>query len=239
MRSPSEVKEGGRNGRFIMVVLFVILTFAVMVLIDHLITRKPIVVVEETPATPAEPRPLSPVIAGFKAPENLRYHPGHTWALAESPDLVRVGADDFAAKIAGGATKIETPRRGQWIRQGQKIFSFRRDGRDIELLSPIEGTVVDVNDAAIENPALTRDDPYGNGWLIEVNAPDAKTNLRNLLSGALVRRWMDDAAARLRALIAPTAGAFAQDGGLVTGDLLAGLTDAGYKTATKEFFLTA
>ena len=222
-----------------MVALLVILTFAVMVLIDHLLLRQPIVIADEAPAFAAgTPRRVAPVVAGFAVPDNVRYHPGHTWAAVQNGDVVRVGIDDFAAKVAGGVDRIDAPTRGQWIRQGQKILSMHRDGRDIELVSPIEGTVVRVNDAALTDPEAARKDPYGTGWLLEVNSPDAKTNFRNLLSGKLARRWMDDTAARLRALMPAPAGALAQEGGVAIDDVLASIPDADWKKAAQEFFLT-
>ncbi|HEU4522271.1 MAG TPA: glycine cleavage system protein H [Thermoanaerobaculia bacterium] len=223
-----------------MVALLVILTFAIMLLVDHLLLREPILIADEAPAGDAlRPRRLSPVVAGFNLPDNVRYHPGHTWAASEGGELVRVGIDDFAAKIAGTVDRIDIPTRGQWIRQGQKIIGMHRDGRDIELVSPIEGTVVDVNDAALGNPAVTRTDPYGEGWLLEVHSPDAKTNFRNLLNGTLARRWMDETAAKLRALMPAPAGALAQEGGVAIDDALAAIPDADWQKAAKEFFLTA
>jgi hypothetical protein len=56
--------------------------------------------------------------------------------------------------------------------------------------SPIEGTVTDVNEAVAFDPELARKDPYGEGWLVTVQSPNAKTNFRNLLGGALARWWM-------------------------------------------------
>lgn len=225
-----------------MVALLVILTFATMLLIDHLLLRQPIVIADETPAAaPGTPRRVAPVVAGFAVPDNVAYHPGHTWAAAQNGDVVRVGIDDFAARVAGNVEQIEAPSRGQWIRQGQKILSMRRGGREIALVSPIEGTVVNVNEAAIANPELARKDPYGNGWLLEINSPDAKTNFRNLLNGKLARRWMDDTAARLRALMPMPEGALAhaQEGGLAIDDLFAAIPDADWKKVNEDFFLTA
>lgn len=220
-----------------MIALLIILTFVTAVLIDHLMTREPIPVTAEAPAeAPQRPRLVPAVVAGFALPDNLRYHPGHTWAVAESADLVRVGIDDFAAKIAGDVTTIDIPQRGQWIRQGQRIIAMHHDGRDIELVSPIEGTVLDINQNALADPKLVKSDPYGDGWLLTVNSPDAKTNFRNLLGGTLARRWMDDTATRLRALALPNA-ATAQEGGLAVGNIIDELPEADWTKITKELFL--
>jgi len=226
-----------------MIALLVILTFATAILLDHLLLRQPVIFAEEAPAPEAatpRPRRVPAVIAGFEVPENLRYHPGHMWAAAEGPNLVRVGIDDFAAKLAGDVTKIDIPERGRWIRQGQKLVSMHRSGKEIDLVSPIEGTIVAVNEEAIRNPKTTRNDPYGEGWLIAVNSPDAKTNFRNLLTGSVARRWMDDAAARLRALVTVTPGiAMAQDGGIAVDDVLNHVPAEEWEKVAREFFLTA
>ena len=220
-----------------MVAIAVILTFAVMILIDHLILRQPIVIAEEAGHEP-RPRLVPAVVSGFNLPDNLRYHPGHTWAIAESAELVRVGIDDFAAKVTGDIKSIDLPARGQWVRQGQKVATMHRaDGRDVTIVSPIEGTVIDVNDAAAKSPVVAKNDPYGDGWLLTVNSPDAKTNFRNLMSGLLARRWMDDAAARLRAFMATPSLALAQDGGLAVDDILKQIPDADFDKVAREFFL--
>jgi glycine cleavage system H lipoate-binding protein len=221
-----------------MIALLVALTFFVAVLMDHLINRQPLILAEsEQDHTSPRPRLVPAVIGGFAVPDNLRYHPGHTWAVSESPDRVRVGIDDFAAKVAGDVVKIEIPERGQWIRQGQKIISLKREGRELDLVSPIEGTVVDINEEALRDPRIARNDPYGDGWLIAVNAPDAKTNFRNLLRGSMARKWMDDAATRLRSFAPAPVGAMAQDGGMAADSLINTLPNEEWQNVERELFL--
>src|SRR5579864_2701034 len=177
-----------------MTVLLVLFTFAAFLLIDHFRTRNavrhPAVVVAATHEI--APRLAPSLVGGFHVPENLRYHPGHTWALSESPNLVRVGMDDFASKLAGKVESITLPQRGQWLRQGQKLCTLHRDGIAVDMVSPIEGTVSEVNDMISTNPNLARKDPFGDGWLITVQSPDAKTNFKNLLGGALARWWTEE-----------------------------------------------
>lgn len=223
-----------------MIALLVLLTFATAILIDHLINRAPIPIAEpETKAAAPKPRLIPTIVAGFRVPDNLKYHPGHTWAVAETPNLVRVGIDDLAAKLTAKSDNVKLPQRGQWIRQGQKIFTMFRNGKEVGLVSPIEGTVVDVNDQVTRKPALANEDPYGEGWLIRVNSPDANTNFRNLLGGTTARRWMDEAAARLRSLTAAPAAAFAQDGGVVLDNALDHLPAGEIEKIEGELFLTA
>jgi len=222
-----------------MTVLLVLFTFAAFLLIDYLRSRHAVVQPAlEVAAAETLPRLQPALVAGFQVPENLRYHPGHTWALQESPNLVRVGMDDFATKLTGTVEHITLPQRGQWIRQGQKMCTVHRDGSPVDMVSPIEGTVADINEAVAQNPKLALGDPYGDGWLLTVQAPDAKTNFRNLLGGALARWWTEEAASRLQRRMPMALGALAQDGGVAMDNLTSHIPDQEWLPLAKEFFLS-
>ena len=228
-----------------MTVLLVLFTFAAFLLIDHFRTRRavqPVLqVVQAKQATAAAnaPRLQPALVGGFAVPENLRYHPGHTWALSESPNLVRVGMDDFASKLTGKVERIALPQRGTWIRQGQKMCTLYRDDVAVDMISPIEGSVSDINQALAADPKLALRDPYGEGWLVTVQAPDAKTSFRNLLGGAMARWWTEESASRLqRRMPLAFAGALAQDGGVAINDLAAQIPDQEWLPLAKEFFLS-
>ena len=102
----------------------------------------------------------------------------------------------------------------------------------------IEGTITDVNDAVAKNPEMARKDPYGEGWLVTVQAPDSKINFRNLLDGTLARLWIESAAMQLRNKMPILAGAMAQDGGVAVDDLTAHMPTEDWAQITKEFFLS-
>ena len=230
-----------------MTVLLVLFTFTAFLLIDYFRTRRtiaePTLHVSAAKSDAALPRLQPALVGGFAVPENLRYHPGHTWALSESPTLVRIGMDDFASKLTGKLENITLPQRGQWIRQGQKMCTIYRDGCTVDMVSPIEGTVSDINRAVVENPKLALSDPYGDGWLVTVSAPDAKTSFKNLLGGPLARWWMEESASRLQRRM-PTAtamafaGALAQDGGVAVDNVSAEIPDQDWLPLAKEFFLS-
>ncbi|OGV73608.1 MAG: hypothetical protein A3K18_17660 [Lentisphaerae bacterium RIFOXYA12_64_32] len=221
-----------------MVVLLVVTFFLTFAVIQFLISRSAKPAGESAgTAPPRPPHRLPLVVGGFKLAENVLYHPGHTWAISESPQLVRVGIDDFAAHLVGKPDSVKLPVPGTWIRQGQPAVTVERAGRKVMLVSPIEGTVVDVNSTLQSDPSLLVKDPYADGWVMTVQAPDATTSFRNLIGGALARRWMEDAASSLRMLMRMPSGALAQDGGLAIDDLTPYLTKDWDKIA-REFFLT-
>jgi len=227
-----------------MTVLLVLFFFSTFLLIDYFRTRHNVVVQPALQVAPAKhdaavPRLQPALVGGFAVPENLRYHPGHTWALSESPNLVRVGMDDFASKLTGKLESITLPQRGQWIRQGQKMCTLYRDDVAVDMVSPIEGSVSDINQALIKDPKLALRDPYGEGWLVTVQAPDAKTSFKNLFGGPLARWWTEESASRLqRRMPLAMAGALAQDGGVAMNDLSSHIPDQEWLPLAKEFFLS-
>ena len=225
-----------------MTVILVLLTFITFLLIDHFYSRKKVVTQPVLQVAPAKrealPRLQPSLVGGFQVPENLRYHPGHTWALSESPSLVRVGMDDFASKLTGKIDRITLPQRGQWLRQGQKICTVYRDGNAVDMVSPIEGSVADINETVARDPKLALRDPYGEGWLVTVQSPDAKTNFRNLLGGALARWWTEESASRLQRKMPMALGALAQDGGVAMHDATAHIPGQDWMPIAKEFFLS-
>jgi glycine cleavage system H protein len=183
--------------------------------------------------------PAGEVIDGFLTPGNLRYHPGHSWLERERPNRVRVGIDEFAATLVGRVDSVELPKPGQWIRQGQRVFAFLHNGERAEIVSPIEGEVVEVNTQVAANPAVLSQDPYGKGWLLAVHVPDEEGTLRNLVPVNLVASWMREAVERLYSLQPRLAGATAADGGRPVDDLWEGLPAESWKATVSTFFLTA
>ena len=219
-----------------MTVILVLVTFFGFVALDWFLHRGKAPAV----APAAEPARVSQIdrVAGFLAPDNLRYHAGHAWLERERRNIARTGADEFAAALAGDINKIELPKPGQWVRQGQKAFTLHRNGETTEMVSPIEGEVIEVNQEVLKNPALLREDPYGRGWLMTVNVPDEESTTRNLIPRNLVRNWMREAVERLYAMQPQGAYATAADGGEPARDLLAGMPEVKWEKTTQQFFLT-
>ena len=226
-----------------MTVILVLGTFLVFIAIDYAMNRRKALVAVGMESQEAAPvnglaNPGRDYVNGFHVPENVSYHAGHSWLVRERKNVVRVGADEFAAALAGKIEKVELPRKGQWIRQGQRVLSFYRNGEKTEMVSPTEGEVMEVNTDVVNNPAMLRDDPYGKGWLVAVHVPDEEATSRNLIPGGLVREWMRESVERLYAMQPQFAGAVAADGGRPAQDLLAACPEANWHAVTGEFFLT-
>jgi glycine cleavage system H protein len=222
-----------------MTVIMILFTFAVFILVDYWLSYKEaqgmvVAKVVAEPALQVEPA----FVEGFLVPEAVRYHPGHSWLAPERAHLATVGMDEFASALAGRIDRIELPRPGTWIRQGQKAWKLFRNGEAVEMVSPTEGEVLEVNAEAMSDPALVRKDPYGRGWLMRVHVPDEEGTTRNLIPKSLVPGWMRDAAQRLYALQPQLAGAVAAEGGRPVEDMATALGVEGWKQLTANFFLT-
>lgn len=222
-----------------MTAILVLATFVVFIAIDYFFRKK--VAARRAASHEAKPLPTTvpgmALVGGFEVRPNFRYHPGHAWALGESPSLVRVGMDDFAARLLGKVDAISVPERGQWIRQGQPVITVTKGGSHAHLVSPIEGEVSGVNEVVAADASLAGRDPYGDGWLITVNAPDAQTNFRNLLRGSLARKWMEVDSTRLHKRMSAAAPTVAQDGGVALDNLGDQFPGPEWEKVTREFFL--
>lgn len=220
-----------------MTVLIVLAFFAFFIALDYALTRRRAarqLLAQATPAPDLEPA----WVAGYQMPEGLYYHRGHTWARPLDADTVLVGIDDFARKLIGQAATLVAPSRGDWLHQGDRAFALKLDGRVASLVSPVEGEVVAVNPDLSAKSGLVSDDPYGRGWVLQVKAPKLASNLRNLLSGRLARKWMEDSREALELRLMAFAGSVVQDGGEPAADLGAHLPKADWDRLVHEFLLS-
>jgi glycine cleavage system H protein len=213
-----------------MTVILVLFTFLLFIVLDYALNRKKAIATVPMESHELVPAVFGDYVGGFHIPEALSYHSGHCWLTRERKSMVRVGADEFAAALAGKLEKIELPKPGQWIRQGQKIVSFYRNGQKTDMVSPTEGEVMEINHDVVNNPSLLRGDPYAKGWLVAVHVPDEESTSRNLIPKTLVHDWMRSCVERLYSLQPALAGA---------DDLLAAIPAANWREVTGEFFLTA
>ena len=100
-------------------------------------------------------------------PAQLQYTAEHEWLAAGSPATVGITAT--AAEALGELVYVELPSVGDAVTAGGVCGEVESTKSVSELFSPVTGTVVEVNQAAIDDPALVSSDPYGAGWLLRVD----------------------------------------------------------------------
>lgn len=148
----------------------------------------------------------------FELPRGFHFHRGHTWARPENGSLL-VGMDDFAQRLLGAPDELVLPEVGARLTSGGPGWTARIDGKDVELLSPVEGVVEEVNPAVRSAPGTVTRDPYGEGWLLKLKTAEPHRALKNLMPYDLAREWMNEATRRVSLLAGPELGTVLQDGG--------------------------
>jgi hypothetical protein len=124
------------------------------------------------------------------------------------------------------------------LNDGRPGWSFEVDGKRVDVLAPITGKVVAVNADVLGQPTLVNDDPYGRGWLMKVQAPRGLSALRDLMSPAAARRWMEGVCSRLIATMSPDLGHVYQDGGTPVHGLARSIDEAHWDDVARRFLLT-
>jgi glycine cleavage system H protein len=221
-----------------MSILFVLLTFLLVISVTYFVRReRPVAALQ-----PAEfPQPAVPVLTGqghFEVPKGYVSHPGHMWALDEGRENARIGLDSFGTHLMGKIDRVEVVGLNRWVRQGQKVCTITHDGCSVDLLSPVEGVVIAVNQDVLKDPGLVIKDPYRHGWICVVKSPEIAINVKNLLQGPMIGAWMQNSLRRLSAMTASLPAAAAADGGLPTAGFLPQCEPGTQRAMIREFFLT-
>ena len=104
-------------------------------------------------------------------PDNLKYAKSHEWAKLEDNSIVRVGITDFAQEELGDLVFIELPEVGQRVGLAEQCAVVESVKTASDLYSPINGEVVEINEALADVPEQVNDDAYS-AWLFCIKADD-------------------------------------------------------------------
>ena len=115
-------------------------------------------------------------------PEELRYTKDHEWARIEG-NRVTIGITKFAVDQLGDITQVDLPKEGETVTQGQVFGSVESVKAVSDLYAPCTGRVVKVNDPLGDSPEYVNDEPYEEGWMIQVEL-DKPEELSSLMNAA-------------------------------------------------------
>jgi glycine cleavage system H protein len=107
-------------------------------------------------------------------PEDLKYTAEHEWVKADGEAPVRVGITDFAQDALGDIVYVQLPEVGSKVRAGDACGELESTKSVSDLFAPVNGTVTAVNEALADQPDLVNTDPYGEGWLLDIDVEDAE-----------------------------------------------------------------
>ncbi|MFL5343276.1 MAG: glycine cleavage system protein GcvH [Hyalangium sp.] len=106
-------------------------------------------------------------------PQDLKYTKDHEWARQQG-NLVVVGVTAHAQEALGDVVYVELPKVGFTMTAGKQFGVIESTKAVSELFAPISGKVVRVNDALTDKPDTVNEDPYGAGWIVELEPSDSK-----------------------------------------------------------------
>ena len=105
-------------------------------------------------------------------PEDLKYTPEHEWVRSGNGSKVRVGVTDYAAEQLGDIVYVSLPAVGDEVAAGDACGELESTKSVSDLFSPVDGVVSGVNELLASTPETINSDPYGDGWLFELDLDD-------------------------------------------------------------------
>ena len=107
----------------------------------------------------------------FDVPDDLRYLESHEWVRTDD-GTARVGVTDFAQDELGDVVFVELPDEGEELVAGEEFGVVESIKAVSDIYAPISGTVTAVNEALFDRPELVNEDPFGEGWMLDVELAD-------------------------------------------------------------------
>ena len=176
--------------------------------------------------------------SGYRLADGYYYHMGHNWARFEHGGRARVGFDDFMVKLFGTVHDLALPPLGAGLKKDQPGLTFSRNSHRAAALSPVTGTVLAVNQKAMEHPEITHEDPYHEGWLYIVEPDMPKKNLKGLFYGRESIQWLDKESHKLLKLMGAEYEKLSATGGEHVNDVYGSFPEIGWGVLTRTFLKT-
>ncbi|MBN2056381.1 glycine cleavage system protein GcvH [bacterium] len=135
----------------------------------------------------------------YSFPDDLYYHKDHTWVRPAADGTVTIGMNEFYVKGAGDTTYIDLPFEGDEVSAGETIGKLQSVKWVGNLVAPLSGEILSVNEALEDDSTLVNTDPYGDGWILTMTPADLDGELAGLMHGSGLREWIEAEITRLDA----------------------------------------
>ncbi len=163
------------------------------------------------------------LIDKLRIPKGLFFSKNHTWSYLKSSGQARVGLDDLLLHLTGRVEVRNLLNPGEKVEKGDLIAKIVRDGKQLGILSPLSGEIKAVNFALDEKPGFLEEDPYGEGWLCEIQPLNWVEETKSYYLADTAVEWTKKEMARFKDFIAlslqkysPETEMVLQDGGELT-----------------------
>jgi glycine cleavage system H protein len=121
----------------------------------------------------------------MNVPDQLRYSSDHEW-VSRDGSRVRIGITDYAQDSLGDVVFVQLPALGETFNAGDTIGEVESTKSVSDIYAPVSGSVTAVNDALVDSPQLLNEEPYGDGWICELELADA-SQIDGMLDAAAYR----------------------------------------------------
>ncbi|MBK6282214.1 MAG: hypothetical protein IPF54_05695 [Draconibacterium sp.] len=183
----------------------------------------------------------------ISAPRGLFYDKTHTWAFMEHDGLVKIGIDDFLKHVVGNITQLKMKVPGEKVRKGEKIVTIIRDGKQLNLYSPVTGFIRQQNESLSSKPSKINDSAFTDNWVYQIEPANWTREVNFMFMIDKYKEWMKDEFARLRDFMANSANSnqlvyqhvVLQDGGELRDNILADLGPEVWEDFQTKFIDTA
>ena len=186
-------------------------------------SRAPETVVSEQPVEVGSFGPATVTV-----PAGILYGKSHTWAFMEKNGTLTLGIDDFLQHVTGTVSRVTLRAAGEKIRRGERLASVIRRGRQLDIISPVSGTIISRNEKLTGDTDLLRSSPYAEGWIYGIEPENWLNESRLMTAATKYREQIAEEFARLKDFLATVTGAndvrlthvVLQDGGELKEGLL-------------------
>jgi len=164
-------------------------------------------------------------------PKGLYFDKTHTWAYMKKDGTVKIGIDDFLQHVTGTITRIEMKDIGDIIKKGELLITIIRKGKQLNIYSPVSGTVTAQNRTLVTDSSLINSSPYSDGWVYLIEPSNWIREIQFMNMAEKYKTWLTEEFTRLKDFFAMIAKANTpeyafvayQDGGALKDNVLADL----------------
>jgi len=123
-------------------------------------------------------------------PDDIKYHRDHSWVRVEGKRAT-IGISDFAQQQLGDIVYVDLPEVDTEVDADSELCEIESTKATSPVVSPITGTVVEVNEDLADSPEIINEDPYGNGWVVVVEMTDP-TEVGDLMSKSEYEKFLKE-----------------------------------------------
>jgi heterodisulfide reductase subunit A2 len=186
----------------------------------------------------ATEKPTFTKVTGVQVADNYYHYIGHSWVQPLQDGWVRIGIDDFTAKVFGLSDSIDLPPVGDFLMQGEEGWVLNRNDHEASMQSPVSGIIFAVNDRIKKQPEIAHDDPYGEGWLFLLNPVSLKIDMKALYLGKKCFQWIENEIRNLLRFLGPNCERLAATGGDLIDDIFGHFPEIDWDQLVRTFLRT-